>query len=372
VTLRSIILAARRGALHSLPALLLAAIPASAPLVAADGSTALDVKKPAVENFVARLTDKHGFEATAVTAVLRQAQIKQSILDAMARPAERTLLWHEYRDRFMTERRIREGVQFWQQHRELLDEVSTERGVAPEYLVAILGVETYYGRITGKDRVLDALATLAFEYPPRSDFFTGQLEQFFLLTREESLDPLVALGSYAGAMGPPQFIPASVRMYAVDGDGDGRRDLWSNWDDILSSIANYFVVHGWKRDEPVLAEATIDQPRARDLDTRRIALNETVGSLKDKGVVFDTELPPDAPAMLLAADLPEHVVFRVGYNNFYVITRYNRSPMYSMAVHDLATALVKHALSEPAPESGEPVPAPATTAPAPPATDAPR
>ena len=367
MTLRSIIQAARHGARHAIPALLLAATPASAPLVAADGTTALDLNKPAVQTFIARLADKHGFVADDVNKVLKRAEVQQSVLDAMSRPAERALLWHEYRDRFITERRIREGVEFWQQHRELLDAVTQARGVPPEYVVAILGVETFYGRITGKYRVLDALATLAFEYPPRSDFFTGQLEQFFLLTREETVDPLSALGSYAGAMGPPQFIPGSVRQFAVDGNGDGRRDLWANWEDIVNSVANYFVVHGWKRGEPVLAEATIDQPRARDLDTRRIALNETVASLKDKGAVFETQLPPEAPAMLLAADLPEHVIFRVGYNNFYVITRYNRSPLYAMAVHDLATALVKAVASESA--------AAAPTSPAmttPPSPDAPR
>lgn len=338
-------------------AVTLALCAASTPL-AADSAAGLDVAKPTVQSFVARLADRHGFTPDEVNKVLSQAQVQQTVLEAMARPAERALLWHEYRDRFITERRINEGVDFWQQHRELLERIAQQRGVAPEYLVAILGVETFYGRITGKYRVLDALATLAFEYPPRSEFFTGQLEQFFLLTREEAVDPLVALGSYAGAMGPPQFIPGSVRQFAVDGDGDGRRDLWANWDDILGSIANYFVVHGWKRDEPVLTEATIDQPRARDLDTRRIVLSETVGTLRDKGVVFDTTLAPETPAMLIAADLPERVIFRVGFNNFYVITRYNRSPLYAMAVHDLATALAKAVYSEkPAPADGATTPA---------------
>ncbi len=308
-------------------------------------ASALDVERPIVQDFVSRLADKHGFAQDQLNGLLAKAEIQQSVLDAMSRPAERALLWHEYRERFITEQRIKEGVEFWQQHRELLDKVAAERGVAPEYLVAILGVETYYGRITGRYRVLDALATLAFDYPPRSDYFTQELEQFLLLTREESLDPLAALGSYAGAMGPPQFMPRSVRQFAVDGDGDGHRNLWADWDDIVGSIANYFVKHGWKAGDPVLAEASIDQARAHDLDPRKIALNETVASLREKGVVFETQLAPAAPAMLLAADLPEKVAFRVGFHNFYVITRYNRSPLYAMAVHDLALALTEHVYS---------------------------
>lgn len=307
---------------------------------------ALDVERPTVKSFVARLAEQHGFVPNAVNAVLAQAETQQSVLDAMSRPAERALYWYEYRDRFITEQRIKEGIEFWQQHREFLEQIAGSRGVPAEYLVAILGVETYYGRITGKYRVLDALATLAFDYPPRSDYFTEELEQFFLLTREDALDPLTALGSYAGAMGPPQFMPRSIRAFAVDGDGDGKRDLWADWEDILSSIANYFLVHGWKSGEPVVAEATIDQQRAHDLDPRKLALNETVGSLKDKGVVFDTALAPEAPALLLAPDLPESVRFRVGFNNFYVITRYNRSPLYAMAVHDLATQLATRVFSD--------------------------
>lgn len=317
---------------------------AATPAPASDA--ALDVERPIVQNFVSRLADTHGFAASELSTLLAKAEIQQSVLDAMSRPAERALLWHEYRDRFITEQRIREGVEFWQQHRELLDKVAAERGVAPEYMVAILGVETYYGRITGRYRVLDALATLAFDYPPRSEYFTQELEQFLLMAREESLDPAAALGSYAGAMGPPQFMPRSVRKFAVDGDGDGHRNLWSDWDDIVGSIANYFIEHGWKTGQPVLADASIDQQRAHDLDPRKVALNETVGSLREKGVVFETDLAPQAPAMLLAADLPEKVAFRVGFHNFYVITRYNRSPLYAMAVHDLATALTQHVYSD--------------------------
>jgi membrane-bound lytic murein transglycosylase B len=198
----------------------------------------------------------------------------------------------------------------------------------------------------GSYRVIDALSTLAFDYPPRSNYFTDELEQYLLLVREDSLDALAPLGSYAGAMGAPQFMPRSIRKFAVDGDGDGTRNLWTDWADVLASIANYFREHGWQPDAPVLAEAVIDQAHAHDLDTRRLELNETVGSLKEKGVQFETSLPADAPAMLIAADGPDSMRFRVGLKNFYVITRYNRSALYAMAVHDLARELNARVFSD--------------------------
>ena len=313
---------------------------------AAPAPTTLDTRQPGVRNFIERMNEEHGFAKDELDAVLGRAEIQQSVLDAMQRPAERALLWHEYRTRFITPQRIAEGLAFWQEHRELLEQISRDRGVAPEYLVAILGVETSYGRITGRYRVIDALSTLAFEYPPRSSFFMSELEQFLLLTREEASDPFAVLGSYAGAMGPPQFMPGSVRQYAVDQDGDGRRNLRDDWDDILGSIANYFVVNGWQNGQPVVAEAAIDQQHAHDLDPRVLSLNESVGSLRDKGVIFDTALPASAPALLIAADDSDAVRFRVGFRNFFVITRYNRSPLYAMAVHDLATELASRIHSD--------------------------
>lgn len=290
--------------------------------------------------------ERHDFSVDALTALLSQVETQTSILDAMSKPAERTMAWYSYRERFITEQRIVEGIEFWQQHRELLDEVARAKGVPAEYLVAILGIETYYGRIMGKYRVIDALSTLAFDFPPRSAYFTDELEQFLLLSREESMDPLQPLGSYAGAMGAPQFMPRSMRKFAVDGDGDGKRDLWADWPDVVSSVANYFLEHGWQPNAPVLAEAEIDQAHAHDLDTRRLELTETVGSLREKGAIFDPALPDDARAMLLAADEPHAMRFRVGLQNFYTITRYNRSALYAMAVHDLARALTQRVFSD--------------------------
>jgi membrane-bound lytic murein transglycosylase B len=199
----------------------------------------------------------------------------------------------------------------------------------------------------GRYRVHDALATLAFDYPPRSEYITRELEQFLLLAREESLDPRKPVGSYAGAMGAPQFMPTSLRSFAVDGDGDGHRDLWNNWADVFASIANYFVQHGWKAGEPVLAEA---RPPARpdDPSTARLALADTVAGLRQRGYAFDTALPGTTPAMLVPAQLQDGLAWRIGFRNFYVITRYNRSSMYAMAVHELAQALAarRHAASQ--------------------------
>ena len=170
----------------------------------------------------------------------------------MSRPAERVVPWFEYRNIFMTEERIAAGVRFWTEHAATLEQVAERYGVAPEMIVAIVGIETYFGTRMGKYRVLDALATLAFAYPPRAAFFASELESFLLLTREEQVDPTAALGSYAGAMGAGQFIPSSYRAYAVDADADGKRDLWTDWDDVFGSVANYFAKHGWRTGEPVM------------------------------------------------------------------------------------------------------------------------
>jgi membrane-bound lytic murein transglycosylase B len=309
----------------------------------------LDVHRPDVIEFIQQMHDRNGFDVATLTTEFADIRIQPSTLEAMSRPAEKALTWYDYRARFITEQRIAEGIAFWAAHRELLDSVAEMRGVPGEVVLGILGVETSFGRITGKYRVIDALATLAFDYPSRSTYFRGELEQLLLLSREESIDPRTVVGSYAGAMGAAQFMPSSYRRYAVDAMADGHRDLWNDWADVFGSIANYLQAHGWASGEPVLAEADIDQPHAHDLDTRKIELNQTVASLHDKGVRFATTLGPDAPAMLLAAEEPQGVTFRVGFRNFYTLTRYNRSPLYSMTVNDLGAELVKRASAPPEP-----------------------
>lgn len=297
---------------------------------------ALDLKRPEVRAFIDTMTRQHGFEKAALEALLKGAETKQPIVDAISRPAERVTPWHEYRDRFLTEKRIHQGADFWLAHGEKLKQIADPQ--LTNVAVGILGVETSFGRITGRYRVLDALVTLGFDYPPRGEFFLGELGEFLLLSREEQVDPATALGSYAGAMGAAQFISSSYRKWAVDGDGDGHRDLWHSWDDVIASIANYLTANGWVNGQQVVVAATLGSDDLARFDIR-LALNETVKSLRDKGVKFESDMPADAPAMLIVGQGKDGPLYRVGFNNFYVITRYNRSPMYAMAVHDLGEAI---------------------------------
>lgn len=301
-------------------------------------ASALDLKRPEVRAFIEETSRDFGFAREQLEGLLAQAETKQSILDAISRPAERVVPWHEYRDRFLTEKRILQGTDFWIAHGQTLRRIQDPNVAAS--VIGILGVETSFGRITGRYRVLDALATLAFDYPPRQDFFRSELQQFLLLSREESVDPQTALGSYAGAMGAPQFVSSSYRNHAIDGDGDGKRDLWNSWDDVIGSVANYLLAYGWREGEPVVVTATLASDDLSRFNTSKLALNETVQSLRDKGVSFETSLPAQAPALLIVAQGKDGPVYRVGFTNFYVLTRYNRSPMYAMAVHDLGQAVV--------------------------------
>ena len=312
--------------------------------LAANAARAVDVDPAAVESarnaFVQRMAEEHGFDAGELAAILERAEIDQSILEVISRPAERVLAWHEYRDIFLTDTRIGGGVEFWQAHAGEISRVSESFGVAPEVLVAILGVETNYGNIMGRYRVVDALATLAFAYPPRSGFFTSELEAFFLLAREEGMDPETLLGSYAGAMGAGQFISSSFRAYAVDGDGDGVRDLWANWEDILASVANYFSAHGWRADELVAQRAILGDGRMPGEAANSMDLNDTLGTVRETGYEVSAGLPDDTPVTLLSLEGANGQEFWVGFHNFRVITRYNRSVMYAMAVHQLGRTIL--------------------------------
>jgi membrane-bound lytic murein transglycosylase B len=308
-------------------------------------ASAIDTRRPDVKGFIAEVAARDSIDKRRLRKLLNAAKSQPAIIDAMNRPAEKAKPWYEYRPIFLTERRIREGTDFWQAHRQALDRASVKSGVAPEYLAAIVGVETYYGRLTGSYRVLDALATLAFDYPARAQFFRDELEQFILLARDIGLDPLTVKGSYAGAMGAPQFMPSNYRRYAVDANADGHIDLWNNWPDVCASVGNYLKEHGWNAGEPVLSEAAVDADKMADLDGRKLVLKDTVESLKAQGVNFDSSLPPDSPAILIAADESDGVHWRVGYNNFYVITRYNHSALYAMAVYELAAAVKQRILA---------------------------
>jgi len=320
-------------------------------------AAAIDVNRADVKDFIAHMADTTSLKKGDLRKLLKAAQIQPAIIEAMDRPAEKAKPWFEYRPIFVTERRIREGTDFWIAHRQALDQASVRSGVAPEYLAAILGVETFYGRLTGSYRVIDALATLAFDYPARAKFFRDELEQFLLLARDTGLDPLNVKGSYAGAMGAPQFMPSNYRRYAVDADADGHIDLWANWADVCASVGNYLKEHGWNAGEPVLSEATVDPGKSADLDGRKLVLSETVGSLRAKGVNFESAMAEDSPALLIAVDDADGVHWRVGYNNFYVITRYNHSALYAMAVYELAAAIKQQILLNDAPGAAAQAPA---------------
>jgi membrane-bound lytic murein transglycosylase B len=305
----------------------------------APAALAMDNTREDVRSFSAEMVSKHGFDPAWVDTMLLSATSQPAIIEAMNRPAEKTKPWFEYRGRFISERRIREGVAFWQANREPLERIAAERGVPPEIIVGIIGVETFYGTITGKYRVLDALATLAFDYPPRAPYFRAELEEFLLLAREHGMDPLQVTGSYAGAMGAPQFMPRSVRAYARDGDGNDKIDLWSTWPDVFASVANFLKVHGWVTGEPVVVPATLFDPDNVVIDGTKLATQETVDSLQRKGVEFEVLLPESAPTMFVAVRGPLGPAHFVGYKNLWVITRYNRSVLYAMTVNELAESV---------------------------------
>jgi membrane-bound lytic murein transglycosylase B len=311
----------------------------TAPLSGPAGADANYAGRPELRQFIEEMVGKHGFDPAELEGVLHQARAQPSIIAAMTSPAE-ARPWHLYRPIFVNAPRVEGGVEFWNRHRELLARAQEVYGVDPAVIVAIIGVETRYGRNTGSHRVLDALATLAFDYPPRATFFRSELEHYLLLTREEGLDPHAIKGSYAGAMGKPQFISSSYRAYAVDFDGDGRRDLWNNTADVIGSVANYLRRHGWRSGQVVAVPARTEGAGHRELLGRGMKPHVTLGELANHGVHVAPELAAEQPAALLELQGEEGLEHWVTFDNFYVITRYNRSPLYAMAVHQLSQEIL--------------------------------
>ena len=308
-------------------------------LAALAGPAAADItERPAVQEFISQMEAEHGFEAAELEAVFRDVEIQQDIIEAISRPAE-SLPWHRYRPIFVTESRTEEGVAFWEANADLLAEAEKRYGVDPAVVVAILGVETRYGAHKGGHRVVDALSTLAFAYPPRADFFRGELEQFLLMSREEGFEPSSRHGSYAGAMGKPQFIASSFRNFAVDFDGDGRRDLWEGAADAIGSVAHYLKVHDWQPGGGVATRATALPEAPGALADKGFKPWASVAHLRARGVVTRDALPDDASAALLELEAENGPRYWVVLQNFYAITRYNHSPLYAMAVHQLAEAI---------------------------------
>jgi membrane-bound lytic murein transglycosylase B len=292
---------------------------------------------PRLDTFVEEMVSEHNYDEKFIRDTLAQAEKKQSILDAIARPAEKTLAWYEYRAIFLKDSRIKRGKQFLKDHKATFDIVEKKYGVPREIIAAIIGVETFYGRNMGSYRVIDALATLGFDYPKRSLFYR-ELKNYFLMVRDNNLDPLSIKGSYAGAMGLGQFIPSSYISYAVDFDGDGYKDLWTNVDDAIASVAYYFKRYGWKNGEPLASSVTLHNSKAEQLANKTLSLSGDFKTWKEKGV----NVPKDVPSQKAALYKYKHedrVEYWLGYKNFYVVTRYNRSRLYVRAVYELSEAL---------------------------------
>jgi membrane-bound lytic murein transglycosylase B len=293
-----------------------------------------------LQSFANQMVDQQGFDRHQIETLLAAAAYRQEVIDAITRPAE-AKPWYEYRRIFLTPERIQGGVEYWERHAATLRHASATYGVPPEIIVAILGVETRYGKVTGKYRALDALATLAFAYPKRSAFFRRELEQFLLLARDEAIDARAVTGSYAGALGQPQFIPSSYRHYAVDFDDDGQRDLWNSDADVIGSVANYFARNGWK---PAAAVASRSEDPGRFRDRFRDTVTkpaELWERLQQGGVRSSAPLAAGEPLSLIRLDGEAGDEYWLGLHNFYVITRYNPSNLYAMAVYQLSQEIAR-------------------------------
>lgn len=291
-----------------------------------------------VKDFISEMIKKHQFDRDVLSGWFAGANRLDGVLESIAKPAEKVLTWKEYRPIFLGKNRIQRGKEFMQTYRELLERAEKETGVPRHVITAIIGVETYYGKHSGKTAVFDSLTTLGFDYPPRSRFFRSELEQFLLLAREEDIEVSSIRGSYAGAMGMPQFISSSYRRYAVDFDGDGKRDLWNSMADVIGSVANYFKVHGWQRGGDVVQAAKVSK-NIKETSRTNLKPHTTIGDFRKQGVLSDKAFADDVMATLVTLEGENGTEHWFGLNNFYVITRYNHSALYAMAVHQLSQEL---------------------------------
>ncbi len=293
-----------------------------------------------VRQFIDEMVREQKMERAYLEKLFKQIEPRERIVKIMNRPAEKRMEWDRYRDIFITDARIKQGVEFWKKNAKLLQAASEKYGVPPEVIVSIIGVETYYGRQSGGFRVVDSLATLGFNYPRRAKFFQKELKELLILSREQGFDPLTLTGSYAGAMGIPQFMPSSFRVYAVDFSGNGRSDIWNDPADAIGSVANYLSVHGWEAGKPVASRASVKGDFQKGL-TDGPSPKQTVGALEKTGWKSRNILAPGAKATGLRFNGKEGAEYWITLKNFYVITRYNRSNLYAMAVYQLGQE-VKH------------------------------
>jgi membrane-bound lytic murein transglycosylase B len=311
------------------------------PAFVASAKTADYAEREDVKEFIREAVARHGFAETELRHLFSRVRRAEPVLEAIKPPPPKARSWEEYRGNFVNERRVAGGVEFWKKHRRVLERAEQRYGVPAEYIVAIIGVETLYGRHTGRWRVVDALTTLAFDYPPRATYFRGELQEYLLLVREQGRDVFAARGSYAGAIGIPQFMPGSVRRFAVDFDRNGSIDLSRSPADAVGSVANFLREHGWRPGSGVLFEAQVSGEAWRALADGSVDAKHALEDLRRAGVAFAEVSPPEPlKAALIELETPERASeFRVGLHNFWVITRYNRSAFYASVVHDLAQAI---------------------------------
>nr|WP_232004090.1 lytic murein transglycosylase B [Legionella jordanis] len=289
--------------------------------------------------FINKMTHDHGFNKKDLTAVLSQVQLQPQIIDSMEKPYEKKS-WDVYKQLFLTQERVQQGIDFWKSNAKILEKAEKKYGVPANIIVAILGVETLYGKKQGNYRVLDALSTLAFNYPKRSAFFTKELEQYLLLCKEHKVSPTEYMGSYAGAMGKPQFMPSSYRYYAVDFTGNPKKDLMNDDEAVIASIANYFKKHGWQMNQGVAQPAKIEGNLYKRINTMNKAAAYPWQQLTAAGVKpLTAALHPPKKAGLIELNSENGAEYWLAYPNFYVITRYNNSPQYAMVVYLLAQQL---------------------------------
>jgi membrane-bound lytic murein transglycosylase B len=296
-----------------------------------------------VDGFIKQMVTTHQFNEAALTDLFDKVELKQDIIKRISSPSE-SLPWYKYQKIFLKEPRIKSGVQFWRENDGTLAAVEKETGVPAAIIVAIIGVETQYGQNTGHYRVIDALSTLAFAYPPRSQFFRSELENFLLLCREEHIDPLKPTGSYAGAMGMPQFMPSSYRHYAVDFNKDNHRDIWHDPSDVIASIANYFAKHGWQTNQPVIVPFS-DRNHKSVLSFNYLKENLSFIKSNSTNPNISTPLLSTQKAKTIAFEQENGEELWATSDNFYVITRYNKSPLYAMAVYQLSLAISNQRVS---------------------------
>ncbi|MGJ8681518.1 lytic murein transglycosylase B [Paraglaciecola sp.] len=303
--------------------------------VSALSASPLELEK----KFIDTMVNKHKFDRSFIQGTLAKATTNPKVLESIAKPWE-AKPWHQYYPLFLTEKRLNKGLIFWEKHKQSLLKAEEKTGVPAQIIVAIIGIETFYGSYTGKYSVLDALKTLGFHYPPRSKFFRSELEQLFLLAKEENFEITQIKGSYAGAMGLGQFISSSYRHYAVDFDGDGVRDLLNNPVDAIGSVANYFKKNGWKKGQDVAFKAEVSGTQYPAFINKSLKPKHTWQQLESNGVsVEQVKLTENQKVKLLEFKQPSNKEYWVGLPNFYAITRYNHSPLYAMAVFQFSQQL---------------------------------